>query len=408
MNNISYIKIILLLSATLFIQIGGNNISSVGFFLFAGTWILISLNIKEIRYDVAIFAFFVFMVNVIPFVFHDDATAIILRSVRWYFAFIMIIFSNQCANMFFTNKRDVNIALYVLQIALLVICAVQYILIKIGQPSLAFVPWEWFGSIAGETDGEQRVTSLAGYWLEFGDEKGLTLGEEFSIRPAATYAEPSYVGFITMAVCVIYSSINKHDLKTNVLYIISFSTLIICGTTSGAILLMIYILYKYWDELNKNPIAIIFFVCGAVAIFLFADGARIFDILDADKEASGFVRLVKPILNMWKMFSDGYIFGVPPYVANKYFEASYGGVLIGKGLDNGLLNLVLYYGILAPVILFILIQTVTRNTFVLILLTSTINGTPFGYDKSIVYFFVEYLIIGNILYERSLFYKKFL
>ena len=250
---------------------------------------------------------------------------------------------------------------------------------------LVYFPWEWYGNTAGEEMDGKRLTTLPSYWLEFGAEKGLSLGDEFKIRPSATYSEPSYAGFICLALFFIMSGCNMPVMVFGS-FVLAMISVLLCSSASGILVICAFAFLKYKKYIFSDIRAIFIFVVGVALTVYFSDVDRIINIGDMHGEASGFIRIVKPLINIFNQFSDGYIFGLPEYLLNNYHSDYYNGVLIGKGLDNGVFNIIMEAGVMFPVIFWAIFRLNSQEFFLFLFLGAMINGSPFSFDKAFIFF----------------------
>lgn len=371
--------------ALLLLQIGGPSIVSVSFALFVlFLWLFVVPAIDRLFVPSVVLAG-VMLINSLGYVADEDFASIVARSVRQWLCLVLILAP---AYLNYFNRDIARIATSVslgLQWALLLIVLYQFLQLSFGDAQKAFLPYTWYGSTAGDDNSEQRLTTLPSYWLEFGAERGLALREELVVRPTALYAEPSYVGFMSACALTTIMLVRAGRGADALSAVLAFSTCLLCGTTSGVVNCLVVLVTYRWEAIRRNLFLLPLLFGLASAVVALGGGDRIISAADAQEELSGFIRLVKPLYNISQLFIDGKLLGVPALVAQTYFPVFHDGINVGPGLDNGLFNLVIHYGLLSFWLLWLMLRFIGWKLFVVFLMLFQVNGSPLGYDKAVVF-----------------------
>lgn len=367
------------------IQIGGNNIVSVNFLAFVLTGVTLLRGALLRRPDVVLLAAICFLASSLPYLSADDFLQTALRSARWLVAFLFVAQVMGADVRLPLAPQQVARGVLYFQAALLAICVIQRVALEVGAGSHVFLPWEWFGGTAGDETAEgTRRTTLASYWLEVGAEKRLALGDELTVRPSATYAEPSYVGFVSLSLTVVFHGLAAGVAARLRFLAVALATTLVCGTASGSILVIGYAAYVHRGRLARSPAILALAAVGTLAAAAAGAFDRLLAIHDFEQEASGYVRLVQPLLNIQALIEEGRWLGVPPSLAQEFFGSHPLNATDSAGLDNGLLNLFCYFGIFGFVILWLLKRSLPADLFLFVLMACLFNGSPFAFDKAAV------------------------
>ncbi len=365
--------------AVLLLQIGGGAVLSTGFI--ASVFILYKFNVlKYARRNIAIITFvtLTFSLNALFYLNDEDFGSIISRNIRMGIVASLMIVAARSGDIVFDSifkyKRLFNFILLVL----FIVSLIQYIAIYFNLPSIVFLPWEWYGGTAGidEITGLGKTT-LPSYWIEFASDRNLLLGQEFFLRPTVFYAEPSYVAFISFSLLVATYFLEKNKINWST-YFLSLATMFLCSTASGVLVVigLGIILYRNSSSGNSGHLKLVLIAVVATIIATITVGDRLINLTNIDLEASGFIRLIKPLYNIHELISSGNFLGIPAFVATEYFSPFHNNTYVGSGLDNGVLNMPIYLGIFCVPIIFLLLKEPGIGIFFLIF--SSFNGNTFG------------------------------
>ncbi|EEA01964.1 hypothetical protein BH160DRAFT_2765 [Burkholderia sp. H160] len=321
------------------------------------------------------------MLIILPIIFspvNDSSYNPLLRSIREALGFFVIV-SLKNTRLVIGDKTHVRIrrAISIVIVGLLLITALQAIDLFTSRSGKFFMPYRFFP----DTIDLKNCWTLASCWLEFGGAHGISV----SIRPAATYAEPSYLGFVVL--CLVFASqkVNSGN-KTarNCIIFLGFIAVLLAQTASGVISLAVFLFVANWKYLSKN-ISFIFFGVVFLVVSALVLGARYDAILDGSDQSS-LIRLIYPLQAVGEVFSKGYIFGVPadyvPFVLKNSITGTEG--LNGGTSDNALINMFLLYGVSGFAILAILFLKMGFAEIVFLVLAMQFNGVIFNYDKVVM------------------------
>ncbi|SIO58930.1 hypothetical protein SAMN05444172_3825 [Burkholderia sp. GAS332] len=291
--------------------------------------------------------------------------------------FILVAFKNIKPRFDQAAHVRIRRALWIIILGLLLITALQAIDLYTARSGRFFLPY----NLLPKPISLANCGTSADCWLKFGAEHGvLTL-----IRPAATYAEPSYLGFVIL--CLVFASqkvMSTNRAERTCFVVVGMVIALLAQTASGIAALIAVLLVTNWKALSRNVgimlLGLAFLVGAAVLL-----GDRL-EALMYGSDESGRIRLIYPFLAMGQMLEKGYIFGVPSeslsYVVRGDFAAAAG--FTAGASDNALINMFLLYGVGGFAVLAILFA---RNSFaeiVLLVLSMQFNGAIFMYDKVIL------------------------
>jgi hypothetical protein len=267
-------------------------------------------------------------------------------------------------------------------ILLLVATLAQWAFLARLLPYNVLMPEELF-TMAGGT----VMTSIA--------DAAIAGGYEAIIRPTAFYSEPSYLGFVCLA---LYMSLHSQEnLRRNVIRF--FALLVVCvvaRTAAGVVLISFLFGFLnrrlFSDKWQTGMVGAVLFV-GVVYISIpFAQ--RIFLSHDAIEETSGYIRLVFPLKVFAKVLAE-YPLGVPPLFINSFITVN----LPGEEqitLDNGLMNIAIYFGYTGFVIFGVIVASIkSRKLVVFVFCCGLYNGSLFSYDKVVIIFCAMAAFINN-------------
>ena len=234
--------------------------------------------------------------------------------------------------------------------------------------------------------------TLARSAIEFGRVHGFLA----AVRVAATFAEPSYLGFISMCLTVMVlnsrlRSAAKFGLLTLLLAMVAMSK-----SASGIIMITVLIAYAYRSKFTFAT----FLICVSVTVVFFASTMMLLDFdpigrllssTDPRLEQSGYIRLIMPLQHAATVLKEA-PFGVPFSETYEFLAHhstsytmmnptySYTGDWIGQ--DNGLLNLIIQFG-WAGFIVIGGVAFAVRDGFILLFLlfATQFNGSALTPDK---------------------------
>lgn len=368
-----------------FLQIGGYSVVSVGFVAFAFTICLLGVRSMILGAAMALACAPLMLMNLFPFLGEGETAGAFFRTGRELFVLAVILAASVFDRRWNFDKRRTDRLILVCLVVLMLYTGLQFFSLKVlGEPGF-FINWRMYGGISGvEGEAGHRLTTLPSYWMEFGALHGLELGESLRIRATAFYSEPSYLGLIVFA--LIFALTCHSEWHRGLLLPIGIGLLTtgMSETASGSMSVLIYLGARYRRELVRY-LPVLFITIGPVAFYMMADAiGRIASITSGSDEISGYIRLVKPFENIVDVFSEGFLFGVPPVFLDRFVAPTPFGAEFGLGTDTAVLNLIIFYGLGGVVILFLLWRVFTPLEFLFIILVGVFNGSLFGYDKGFV------------------------
>jgi hypothetical protein len=234
--------------------------------------------------------------------------------------------------------------------------------------------------------------TLASSSLEFGRMHGFLA----AVRVAATFAEPSYLGFISMCLAVMVLNSRLNSAATFGLLALLLAMVAMSKSASGIIMLTVLIAYAYRSKFTFAT----FLLSVGVTVVLFASTVMLLDFdpigrllsaTDPRLEPSGYIRLIMPLRHVAIVLKEA-PFGVPFYDTYEFLAhhaTSYTmmaptdsstGDWIGE--DNGLLNFIIQFGWAGFIVIGAVIFAI-RDGFVLLFLlfVTQFNGAPLSPDK---------------------------
>lgn len=284
-----------------------------------------------------------------------------------------------------SDNKSIRMVVTWLALAILISTILQFYFYNFRSSSIFFIP-EYFYLAEFKT--------LAINWAAFAQEHSLNI----KIRPSSFYAEPSYLGFISLSLLVIILNIFSENFRKYLLVLILFASLTLSQTTSGLISFGLLLTVFYFNKIRRiHPfVAIELLLLAPVYFLLFPIPdlfLRVFDIGDSQKELSGFIRMVLPFELIVKVWTHSPL-GVPPdqlvdflkqpsvrTIANMFTVNHFSGLQV-VGLDNAFLNFFIFYGMLGITILWAFFKKI-QNRYLLfyLFLTSFFNGGLLSFDK---------------------------
>jgi len=328
------------------------------------------------------------LVSLAGHLYADSLFYSFLRSIRQMLALYLIV----CA----AGTRSWRPRGYFFDVALpLVIVGVS------GLVILQFVTYTFFGSSIFFVPGQvfiQGFATIADRYIELGAARGFIA----EVRAAGPYAEPSYFGFVALSLALLVVRGVESGLRQALLLGLMFVALLCSKSASGVVSLGLFVLFAYRKRLAFHHFL---FAFAAVTVALVASEAflnfnlieRLMNITDPVKEPSGYVRLVLPFKHIALVLQEK-PFGVPLseffVFTSRHLDHYVGSGTSGpvsliegasSGTDNGLLNLVIAFGI-GGIVLLALAPFVIRDKLVLVylLFASQFNGDVFSPDKAAI------------------------
>jgi hypothetical protein len=224
------------------------------------------------------------------------------------------------------------------------------------------------------------------------------------IRPAATFGEPSYLGFMLSSLLVIVLRIYEKSWLKLAMIASILLTVYLCMSASGqfAVLVLIFIYFVQWEakafvKFSITFLAFIFLIIAwsYTSISSFSTLDRFSNILDKKKESSGYYRLAAPAKVVYEVILNSPI-GVTNselvkfIVSNKDMSKK---DLLGS-LSNGLYNLLINYGVTGFFILGLLFMPIWKDWLIIayIFLSTMFNGAFLAFDKASIIVTTLYII----------------
>jgi hypothetical protein len=243
----------------------------------------------------------------------------------------------------------------------------------------------------------QGFSTLADSWLQFGENHNVSV----VVRPSATYAEPSYFGFVALGLAMLVFKGVEGRMRVALLAMMLVA-LFCAKSASGVVLFVGLVAFAYRRHLSPKILFAGFLFVGLVLIGaeLFLDFhliERVVNITDNTKERSGYIRLILPIKHVLLVLEHkplgvplSEFFGFTSHHVGAYGGAgSYGPVWMTRGMtdgtDNGFFNLFITFGFGAFIIIGAICLVVRDPlTLVFLLFVAQFNGDLFSPDKAAV------------------------
>ncbi|MCC8401290.1 hypothetical protein LJ655_05160 [Paraburkholderia sp. MMS20-SJTN17] len=371
----NYLQIVALIVCVFLLQVGYTFHLSV-----AGAFFLVVMicGIRRLTVPALVFGLIGTVLIFLPIIFspvNDFSDDALYRSLREGLGFFVII-SLKNVRLVIGNRTHLRIklAIWIITVGLLLITALQAIDIFALHSGKFFMPYSLF---PGPIDLEHCWT-LASCWSEFGQSRGTSV----VIRPAATYAEPSYLGFVVLCLAFANQKVNSgNKIARNCITFIALIIVLLAQTVSGIVSLAIFLFVANWKYLSKN---IGFLIFGAVFIIvsvLLLSGR--FEALMGGSDESGLIRLVYPLQTVGEVFLQGYIFGIPMDYVPLVLKGA-GAQGLHTASDNAFINMFILYGVSGLAVLAILFLNMGFAEIVFLLLCMQFNGVIFVYDKVVM------------------------
>lgn len=373
----------LILAASLvllpFIQLGASYYWSVQVLMF----LLIAslLSYKDVWKSLTIgggLVVFVLMMSSLAFQVMFDANQDILRVVRVFLCFTVLLsfLSKKFPIEYFNESTKKIIA--VIAFSLLGFSVIQLVLFQAGF--LFYFPRELYITNA-ETLGDELA-------LQFN-----------SVRPSATFGEPSYLGFVALSLyVVVLTKFNDGWIRWATIFAL-WGAVFVCATFAGVLGLLVITVMYYLKKRGQLKLLLVPALLVLVAFVLIGGNLdflpdrlshRISDVVAGDVDASTYSRIVMPF------FLVGYTFENYPLGLTTELLVKEVGFSAVDGTDNGFLLLFVNFGFTAFYIYGLILVKVWKRPIlgVYLLMAAMFNGTVFGFDKVAVMAMVI-LLLGD-------------
>lgn len=230
-----------------------------------------------------------------------------------------------------------------------------------------------------------------------GWQRSLEYGYEFNFRPSSFFSEPSYFGLILSS--FFYWILNQRDFKYRSAIILILIAAVICSQSVLGVLSFVLIFaakYMKWYMLAALFLALL---AGLFIVSLIFDGSasaggRASEILSFNDQ-SFLVRFYSPlnvVVDVW-MTSP---FGVPlSELPAVYATKGFYGFADESPFQNGFLNLFMMYGVLSPMILWLLMKPLRGlEEYLMLFIFLVQNGSFFSFDKLFLFVFFIQIVRG--------------
>ncbi len=374
---------ILVLFVFVAIQFGYSFYASTQFYAFLILFFFLMLglvgNNKKIMLPV-FFGAFAFFFTQAFYINSPHALQNLLRCSREFVCYLCIIFAS-CVK--FNNIPRLPRFIFLgFSLIILVITTAQSAYLQGIIPYNSFIPSGWFAYETGTVQTDVVETAIAG-------------GYQSYIRPSGFYSEPSYLGFICL--CLYVCQHQHQRLKNNlIVFIILLSSCLVARTASGVVLLCIFVYITNAKQLAPNIRSYLGFaiVLGLGTYLSLPYFSRLMESSNDFSEQSGYGRLIFPLKLLRVVFLStplGVPFAdLPEFIqTNLPQQADY-------GLDNGIANIFITYGVLGFVIWICLMRAVRDTMLALFVVFCALsNGTIFSYDKAVLLSLVMLAYLKN-------------
>ena len=354
------------------IQYGLNYFVSVAAFLFLLTawntrWRIVPL--PSALVFVAAGASLLFCAVVLP----DEPN--LLRETRFTIGFVFLFVALWGKPRHAVERVDGRFALGMM-ILLFLITAVQWLAAKKG---IALFPPQRLFVQSGDH-------ALASVWVEHAREHGYA----WTLRPAATFSEPSYLGCVTL----VLHFLCLHTLRSRLrwlAFVVALATSLLAQTYFGLVANLLifgafnasripkaFVLVTGVFVLSASLLAL---DSGVLPASVMARTGRLERIVSGQDESVG-IRIAQPFTLLGQVLVHA-PFGVPMSATQSYFERHHLIVPFEDApLQNGVFNLLFAYGWLAFPLLVLLWRAAGGGiTGLLMLLMMAQNGAPLDFDK---------------------------
>lgn len=334
-----------------FIQTGVSYYISVQVFAF-----LFFLRFLLLKKELFFYSLFFIPVFFLKYVYSDFLLFDVLRSFKEYLFFLIMISAFYGFKKFSLDKVDLIFRYLVIFLSLLIFIQYYFIHSFAYIPSL---PVEFMITNEGTLRDVQYI-----------------LSEGLRLRPFATFGEPSYAAFVLVFLYYIISTIGAKNYRFY--EFLTFFSVLILQSTSGIVTFLFLIFVKYFRLHSVRNFPFFFFFILFISFIVYYSGAfeRVASIFFGEADESVQIRYILPVTMLFKIFTEGYIFGV---TFTDYLEFS------NFGGDNGLFNLFMTYGVLSFFILLIIYIKSDIKLFIFFIFMIMFNGDVFSFDKTVFF-----------------------
>lgn len=219
------------------------------------------------------------------------------------------------------------------------------------------------------------------YSLEYGtllsESRDSLYGAGYFIRPSALFSEPS--ALVALGIVGLYcASAGDSIIKLPFFKQISFALLVVPLSINGFLLLP-WAIFIYSDRKHVKKIVMyyLFVILLMMASYALNDNLkiRINSIFDGS-DISASIRIFEPIDVIFKIFSNGFIFGVSQEVALSYASSE-----VYSVFNNWLFNQIILYGIFGILFITIPFCLLGNKIHFVIFSFMILNGELFYYDR---------------------------
>ena len=371
-----------------FIQFGLTYWISVQGLLFWLTIITLNKNISGKQALIFLAIALVMLLSLLGHLYADGLFYALLRVLRHITA-ILIIICAASGDSYRSGRRFFDVVLPCIIISLSGLVIIQYVTYTLFGWSELFAPANWF--ISGQGTNADRT-------IDFAADRGFVA----VIRAAGPFSEPSYFGFVSLALSLLLLKGVPDKRRQLPLLALLLIALFCSKSASGVIAFSIFVLYAYRSTLAPiqwvaifSALAIALAVASELLDFHLVE--RLLNVADPILEPSGYVRLVLPLQHI-ALVLEHKPFGVPLsefflFTSNHIAEYTGTGALTPVGMraggtlgtDNGLFNLIIAYGVGSFVIMGLIFFAVKDKLAVLfLLLAAQFNGDVLAPDKVVV------------------------
>jgi hypothetical protein len=311
-----------------------------------------------------------------PDEFHIDGLYRSLREAACFFVIVNL--KRVTLTLREESKTAIKWGLWTLMIAVFVLTALQAIDLQLDRSGQFFVPSMYYPATINSTD----CWTSSACWLAFEKVHGLHI----LMRPCATFAEPSYLGFVVLCLFFVSQKLLEESRWQKIAFLcVAMATVLLAQTASGILALVVMLVVTNKQSPLKTflmiVVGLIFMSCAVVFM-----NDRWTDISNGS-DSSSQSRLTQPLSAAGTTLAEGYVFGLPSeslgtLVPNELTPEALAG---GGATDNALINLFILYGVVGgTVVLTILLLRCSVPEIFLLLLAMQFNGAFFWYDKVVL------------------------
>lgn len=219
-------------------------------------------------------------------------------------------------------------------------------------------------------------------------------------RPTAFYGEPSYAAFVVFSLMVVGLECLRRRSRQVLVFVLSYVSLVLLESASGIIAATAYaavhLLVSGGRAAWGGRLLWLACFCALVVLLLASNeaiGSR-FAAMAAGQDASSAGRLGDPVDLLRHLAERGRFFGAT--------EAEIQDFLGVPSLDNALLRLLAFYGVLVLLPLYVISSLAGWSRMVLyFFLVMGFNGDIFSYDKVVVVAMVIALYVQSVRWDKK-------